>query len=150
MGKFIALLVVGVGFLAFLYAKIPIKSVEYQAIVVIETVAVPTESILAVDESVISSFENVCRSASVVEFGEEFAELDIAIELCKNKLVSVYADLGHWPGPAMYGNISEAFFAANQAAKTWESLNTPFIYYSSDGREIIMKFLKEQRLAMGL
>lgn len=150
MGKFVALLIVGLGLLTFIYAKTPTKSVEPQTIVVEETAIVePTEAVSGVDESVIRSFENVCDSAATTEFGKDFAELDTAVTLCTNTLVSVYAELGHWPSPNMYGNVSEAFYAGNRAAKTWESLNTSFIYYTSDGRETIMKFLKEQRLAMG-
>lgn len=92
----------------------------------------------------------VCSNASTEMFGSDFAEYDQAVAYCMDRLLSSYNQLGHWPGPEMNGNVSNAFWAAQQAADVWALLDTPFVYRSENGRETIMLFMKQEREAYGL
>lgn len=95
--------------------------------------------------------QHVCAQASDQQFGSAFEQRDLSIQYCVNALTESYAVLGHWPGPEMNGNNSEAFFAANKAALLWGAmLDVPYGYFASDGRDVIMGFMKQERESYGL
>ena len=141
MGKaFLALFVV-VGLFLALIVCFPVNHTQ-------ETPSVVSNS---VDGSVIEShMKTVCDNASIDMFGRDFAEYDQAVEYCVKGLMYSYRQIGHWPGPEMNGNVSNAFFAAQQAADFWALLDTPFVYRSEDGRDVIMQYMKSEREAYGL
>ena len=105
---------------------------------------------VAATPNVEDHFATVCNNASIDMFGTDYAEYDQAVQYCMNGLMYSYSQLGHWPGPEMNGNVSNAFLAAQQAADFWALLDTPFLYRSEDGRETIMEFLKLERETYGL
>lgn len=139
MGKFLALLCIGGGFICLI--------LFYHGPTHVEQPVVNVESTVSIDQHI----SVVCDQAVTEQFGESFEQHELAVKYCSNALKDSYSILDHWPGPEMNGNNSEAFFAANKAAVWWgELLDVPYGYFASDGRDVIMKFMKIERETYGL
>jgi hypothetical protein len=142
MGKFIALaFVFGTAFISLFAFVGPQHNVAQSMPVVTQTATTPT-----IEQHV----QTVCNQAVTEKFDASFEQYDLAVQYCVNALSNSYSLLGHWPGPEMNGNNSEAFFAANKAALSWGLLDVPYGYFASDGRDVIMHYMQIERETYGL
>jgi len=117
-----------------------------------ETSPVAPVEVVATEE-IESHIATVCEN-TVLSYMGEFDYSQQAIDRCKEILLQHYNSLGTWPGPQMVtSNCSAAFLAAKDVSESWAFLDfssAKVVYRAEDAREILMQYMKEQRLAMGL